>query len=180
MLVFLTNAFKTYFNCLEKSLNRSGNYVSNFVTCVMRVLFVARDKKLKWFPKCSLCTSFFRKTFFRVKMSPLPWGDRWSVFICSKYLLGSVCHHGKGLKTQNTSFLQKKNIELISKSHRATQNFPIKLMVKLWAAQESSMLTLESKHKVPITLFFEVTRSLTSQNLEHVVAEGAGRMTACS
>lgn len=108
---------------LGKSLNRSGNYVSNFVTCVMRVLFVARDEKLKRFPKCSLCTSFFRETFFRVKMSPLPWGDKWSVFICSKYLLGNVCHHGKGLKTQNTSFLQKKNMELISKS-QLLRTFP--------------------------------------------------------
>lgn len=117
---------------LGKSLNRSGNYVSNFVTCVMCVLFVPIDEKFKCFPKCSLCTSFFRKTFLRVKMSPLPWGDRWSVFICSKYLLGNICHHGKGLKIQNTSFLQKKNVELICKFHRATQNFPIRQMVKLW------------------------------------------------
>lgn len=39
-------------------------------------------------------------------------------------------------------------------------------------------VNFESKHKVPITLLFEVTQSLTSQSLQHVVAEGAGRMRA--
>lgn len=64
-----------------------------------------------------------------------------------KYLLGIICHHSKGLQTQNTSFLQKKTVELSFEFDKSVQNISLRQPVKLWVVQNIFVITVHLNRK---------------------------------